>query len=150
MLLNSTFYNVVKNDRRFNVYGVPGESLVCLFPNHTKGKLKDIRVRKAINHAIDRQALLKGLLFGQATLTSSLYPKQHWCHNPDLEIPKYDPELSKQFLKEAGYPDGLTLKGHSYTSPDAAALTEAVRSMLEKVGIRWEFEALDSAAISDA
>ena len=149
MALSPTYYNMVKNDRRIASYSRPGIHLICLFPNHTKGKATDIRVRKAINHAIDRQALLQGLLFDQGTLTASLYPVEHWSHNPNLEIPKYDPELSKQLLKEAGYPNGLTLKGQHIASTEWATLTTAIGRMLKKVGIQWKVEALDWAAADD-
>ncbi|MBW1710311.1 MAG: hypothetical protein JRJ73_10590, partial [Deltaproteobacteria bacterium] len=98
--------------------------------NTQKGPCKDIRVRKAVSHAIDRKALVAGIQFGLATVASSMYPGKHWCHNPNLKPVRYDPELSKKLLAEAGYPDGITLKGYMGNLPDdvpAAGLTFGIR-----------------------
>ena len=48
------------------------------------------------------------------------------------------PELSRKLLAQAGYPNGLTLKGFTLNIPEAQAFAKAVMAMLEKVGITWK------------
>ena len=80
--------------------------------NHKDGPCKDIRVRKAISHAIDRKALIAGVDFGLGRPASCIYPEDHWCHNPNLKPVSYDPALSRKLLAQAGYKNGLTIKGY--------------------------------------
>jgi peptide/nickel transport system substrate-binding protein len=67
--------------------------------------LTDVRVRHAIGHAIDRQAIVDYLRRGLATVADSILPPTNWAYEPDLTVLDYDPERSKALLDEAGYPD---------------------------------------------
>jgi peptide/nickel transport system substrate-binding protein len=131
-------YKLVKNDPDFNVDTMPMNWLIYLMTNNTKGPCADIRVRQAISHAIDRKALVMGTQFGLGRVASCMYPDDHWAHNPDLSPVSYDPELSKKLLAQAGYKNGLTLKGFTLNLPEAQAFAKAVMAMLEKVGITWK------------
>jgi len=62
---------------------------------------------------------------------------------------RYDPELSKKLLAEAGYADGLKLKGFSSNITEAQAVTIAIKAMLEDVGIEWKVASLDIAAMAE-
>ncbi len=131
-------YKLVKNDPNFNVNTMPMNWLIYLMLNNAKGPCADIRVRQAISHAIDRKALVMGTQFGLGRVASCMYPDAHWAHNPDLSPVSYDPALSKKLLAQAGYPNGLTLKGFTLNLPEAQAFAKAVMAMLEKVGITWK------------
>ena len=115
--------------------------------NH-KGPCKDLRVRKAISHALDRKALIAGVLFGLGDPASCVFPYQHWAHNPNLKPVSYDAALSKKLLAEAGYKNGLTIKEYMLVESASVTLAEAIKNMLAKVGITWNVEILDPAAIS--
>jgi peptide/nickel transport system substrate-binding protein len=67
--------------------------------------LKDVRVRHAIGHAIDRQAIVDHLRRGLATVADSLLPPTNWAHEPDVVVLDYDPDRAKSLLDEAGFPD---------------------------------------------
>ena len=131
-------YKLVKNDPNFNVNTMPMNWLIYLTFNTAKGPCSDIRVRQAISHAIDRKALVMGTQFGLGRVASCMYPDDHWAHNPFLLPVSYDPALSKKLLMQAGYPNGLTLKGFTLNIPEAQAFAKAVMAMLEKVGITWK------------
>ena len=137
-ILTPRQYRMVKNDKRIDVNVYPFNMLFYLTLNHARGPCQDIRVRKAISHAIDRKALVVGTQFGQARIATCLYPDDHWAHNPDLEPVEYNPELSRKLLAEAGYPDGLTLKGFSLNIPETQTFSKAVMGMLADVGIDWK------------
>ena len=149
MGIDKSQYMLVKNDRNLHVIVNPHNSMFGSMFNHTSGPMKDIRIRKAISHAIDRKALIAGTQFGMARIASSMYPGDHWGHNPELKPVSYDPELSKKLLAEAGYPDGLTLKGTFGNTPESQTIATAAKDMFSKVGINWEVEFLESAANTD-
>ncbi len=149
MLVEPSQYPMIKNDRNLNIYVYPLNWLTGMRFNHAQGPCKDIRVRKAVSHAIDRKALIAGVAFGLGREASCLYPDDHWCHNPELKPVTYDPELSKRLLAEAGYGKGLKIKGYMLNTTSAQTLGEAIKGMLAQVGIEWKVELLDSAAISE-
>ena len=140
---------MLKRDPNIRMTSQTSNFLVAMRFNTQKGPCKDIRIRKAISHAIDRKAILAGTAFNQGIIASSMYMEDHWCHNPNLEPVKYDPELSKRLLAEAGYPNGLTIKGYMSNLPDSATRAAAIRNMLSKVNITWNVDLLDNVAISD-
>ncbi|MCP4753602.1 MAG: ABC transporter substrate-binding protein [Proteobacteria bacterium] len=140
---------ILKKDPKFNIHIVPNNWSVGLRFNHARPPFNDIRVRKAISHAIDRRALIWGLEHGMARIASCFFPEPHWAHNPDLKPVDYDPELSKRLLAEAGYGEGLTIKGYVGTGTQMIAFGEAVNAMLSKVGVKWEVEALSAVAVDD-
>jgi ABC-type transport system substrate-binding protein len=148
MMVEPSQYPMIKNDRNLQINIYPVNHMVGMRFNVTGGPCKDIRVRKAVSHALDRQALIAGVDFGLGRLASAMFPDDHWCHNPALKPVKYDPALSMKLLAEAGYKDGLTIRGYMLNTSTSQTLAEAVKGMLAKVGIVWKVELLDAAAIS--
>jgi len=148
LTLEKSQYAGVKSDLEFQVYRIPGNHVNALRFNTAKGVFQDIRLRKAVSHAIDRQALIAGTQFGLARLASCMYPADHWCHNPDLKPVNYDPDLSKRLLSEAGYSGGLSVRGYYNNTSMGQTIAEAVKSMLAKVGIDWQVDVLAPAAVA--
>jgi len=147
--LTSTQYMDLKDDPKFKITSQIGNHFSGLKFNHMQGPAKDIRVRMAVSHAIDRKALVEGLYHGQAIAASGPYHTTHWCHNPELKPVEYNPELSRKLLAEAGYKDGLTLTGYMGSTSVSVTTTEAIKGMLAKVGINWKVDALDTVAMDD-
>ena len=147
--LNAIQYRLVKNNAQLKTGTIPLNWLIFLMFNHAKGPCKDIRIRKAISHAIDRKALVFGTQHGLGRIASCIYPDNHWAHNPNLKPVSFDPDFSKKLLKKAGFHKGLTLKGFIYNSPEALSFTKAIMAMLDKVGIKWKVNFLDIAAMAD-
>jgi peptide/nickel transport system substrate-binding protein len=145
--IDAVQYRVVEKDKKVNLNPFPANWLIWLMLNQAEGPCKDIRVRKAISHAIDRKALIMGTQFGFGREASCIFPDNHWTHNPDLKPVTYDPELSKKLLSEAGYPDGLTLRGVTGNTPIAQAFAQAIMGMLEKVGIKWDVKFFSIAGL---
>ena len=142
-------YASLSKDPKFNVYVSPLNWSVGLRFNHARPPFNDIRMRKAISHAIDRKALIVGLQFGMARIASSFFPGDHWAHNPELQPVTYNPELSKKLLADAGHAKGITIKGHMDNDTGSISRTEAIKAMLAKVGINWDVDNLSRTAISD-
>jgi peptide/nickel transport system substrate-binding protein len=144
--LDKSQYAIVKNDPLLKVFRQPQNHVVGIRFNTQKGVLKDIRLRQAISCAIDRKALIAGTQFGLGRIASAMYPDDHWAHNPELKPVAYNPDLSKKLLAEAGYPNGLTIKGYWNNLTEGQAIAEAVKNMLGKVGINWQVELLAPVA----
>ena len=107
---------------------------------------EDIRVRKAVNHAIDRDALVKALLRGESKVVhTACFPSQFGCAQDVAEY-EYDPEKAKALLAEAGYPDGFRTDYYAYRDREYA---EAISSFLNAVGIETDFNMLQYSALRE-
>lgn len=105
----------------FNAAGVGGAN-----------PMTDVRVRRAVAHALDREAITSALIRGTArVLKSACYPSQFGCAQ-DIPQYEYDPEKAKALLAEAGYPNGLTIDLYGYLD---RTHTEAIMGQLAAVGI---------------
>jgi peptide/nickel transport system substrate-binding protein len=67
--------------------------------------LKDVRVRRALSHAIDRKSIIEYLRRGLAVPADGLLPRESWAYDPSLPSYDYDPAKARALLDEAGYPD---------------------------------------------
>jgi ABC-type transport system substrate-binding protein len=95
-------YEALKQDANLKVEKFPGVNLVYLNFNVTAEPLSDARVRQAIAYAIDREAIVKELLLGQARVANSILPEQSWAYSPG-QVYTYDPAKAQQILDDAGY-----------------------------------------------
>ncbi|MDF9839396.1 MULTISPECIES: ABC transporter substrate-binding protein [unclassified Paenibacillus] len=115
--------------------------------NTYEGPLKDVKVRQALNYAINREDMVKNLLQDTVTISNSFAYPDTWSYNPDSLIYSYDQEKAKQLLAEAGYPDGLTLKyivpasGSGMIAPTQIA--NVIQSDLAKIGVKVEITTQD-------
>ena len=108
-----------------------------------KSPWADRRVRLAVNHALDRQAINQSLTLGFSRLTGSIIPRDFEFAWPVAPY-AYDPQRAKQLLAEAGYPQGLDTEVWADTG--VADQTEAAASYLGAVGIRTKVRVLERAA----
>jgi len=76
--------------------------------NYRIAEFQDIRVREAVAHAINRQGLVENFYGKYGEVATNFLPPLVWGHNDAVEDWTYDPDLSKQLLADAGYPDGLS------------------------------------------
>jgi peptide/nickel transport system substrate-binding protein len=120
--------------------------------SNVKGKnpFKDIRVRKALAHAIDMDALKKVVLRGLAVPTGCLLPSALTCaQNPQLDqiAPKYDPSRARELLAEAGYPNGFafTMDCPNDRNVNDEALCVAIAGMWAKVDVSMTVQPMPRA-----
>jgi peptide/nickel transport system substrate-binding protein len=125
----------------FNVHGDKGGPAPEMTPGIPEGKpnpFKDIRVRKAIAHAIDVDEIIKYVMSGSAYPASQPLTTYSPDFNPAIKRPGYDPELAKKLLKEAGYPDGFEA---NFDAPNDRyvndqQIAEAIAGQLAKIGVK--------------
>ncbi|MCV0425427.1 MAG: ABC transporter substrate-binding protein [Roseibium sp.] len=132
-------------DPRFQVLVGSTEGETILSTNNKLPPLDNLNVRKAIAHAIDRQAIIDGAMFGYGTPIGTHFAP----HNPDYvdltANSKYDPELSKKLLTEAGHPDGFTTTLKLPPPSYARRGGEIIAAQLRAVGIETEITNLEWA-----
>jgi peptide/nickel transport system substrate-binding protein len=105
--------------------------------------LDDIRVRQALNYAVDKETIVKTLFHGLTAPTAQLVTKQYVGYNAGLDLYQYDPDKAKQLLSEAGYPHGLTIS--LYYPNDrymlANEVVQVVKEQLSKIDVTVELQA---------
>jgi len=107
---------------------------------------KDLRVRRAVAHAIDINLIIGKVLRGQAVPAGSHISKLVDGHVPELEkrLP-YDPAAARALLKQAGYEDGFAVTLDCVNVTFRAAVCQAIAAMLAQVNIRVNFQPSPSA-----
>ena len=125
-----------KGDPKFRIEEVPSIMQRYLSINTTVKPFDDVRVRQAINYAINKEALCKVAFAGYAVPSATIYP---------AEIPgalklgpwPYDPKKARELLKEAGYPNGFTTEIWSgYSNSTSAKVVQFLQQQLAQVGIK--------------
>ncbi len=105
--------------------------------------LSDVRVREAIDYAIDKKAIVNSLLHGKAVVANSLVPNGAW-KAPGLKYYAYDPAKARQLLKEAHWDPNRVLRVvYYYGDQQTVDLMSAVQSYLAAVGIKMTSRKLE-------
>ena len=106
--------------------------------------LKDLRIRRAISKAINREAIAVKLFHAAAAPTGQFVPKGMVGWVPDMLPEEYDPEGAKRLLAEAGYADGFAMTLHCtnnrYVNDEQVAQT--VAQFLARIGIKMNVQAM--------
>lgn len=112
--------------------------------NTTREPFGNELVRQALNHAVDKDGLVQGVLYGAGKPAASAMPVMKYA-DPELAPYPYDPARAKELLAEAGYPDGfeaeLLVDSGKATSRNAAV---ALQAMLQQVGVTLKVQMLES------
>lgn len=132
----------------FEVISLPELSYSLLGIQNQRGAFQDVRVRRALSLAIDRQQLIEIVYFGRAAVGGPLPPAvTKWEPLPPSALPNYTPDVeqAKQLLREAGY-EGLSFKIMPIpTVPDALRIAQVIQEQLKAAGITAEIESVDFA-----
>lgn len=129
-MLNYLSIDQFRDDSPY-VLGANGEKLAS-------NPLKSLKVRRALNLAIDRGAIVKFLMKRDAIVSEQLVPRGFFGHDDSFHLPPYDPAAARALLAEAGYPSGFRLTIHCTNNRylNDAKVCEAVAQMLTRVGIK--------------
>jgi peptide/nickel transport system substrate-binding protein len=134
----------LKKDPRFEVIVGDTTNDVVMSMNNSRKPFSDVRVRRAITHAIDKAAIVKGAMFGMGKiLGSNVDPLNPYYVDVSNVLP-YDPAKAKKLLAEAGYPNGFetVLKvtpQYNYTVRSG----EIIADHLKKVGVNVKIEQIE-------
>lgn len=128
------------------IYSTVGWGIFCLTFNMEREPFDDVRVRKAFNHALDRELIVDFVYHGLAMPAAQISSPIVFGHNPDLEPATYDPDLSRQLLAEAGFADGLETSILVWSMEQYVRLAEAMQGMLSDVGINARLDVVEFGA----
>ncbi len=115
--------------------------------------MKDVKVRQALNYAIDKDAIVTSLFQGYGTkLQGQGLMTQFFGFNPNIQAFPYDPAKAKQLLAEAGYPNGFSanLTASRGRYPLDFETAQAVAGQLDKIGVKVTVTAMEYAAYMKA
>lgn len=136
-----------------HVFSIPSVRLVYLALNSTrdqspfitgadgkpldKNPLRDVRVRKALSHMINRVAIVERVL-GGGEPAGQIVPDGQGGYAPDLRPDTFDPQLAKKLLSDAGWPDGFGLTVHTSSDrfPGDAQIGQALGQMFSRGGLK--------------
>ncbi|MFN8535349.1 MAG: ABC transporter substrate-binding protein [Dehalococcoidia bacterium] len=108
--------------------------------------LRDIRVRRALNYAVDKEAIARTIYRGFGTPIGQLGAPSSPMYNKNVPPIPYNLTMAKQLLAEAGYPNGITLQGIQFTNADPVAVSvmQAVHSAHRDAGINYQLVPLEN------
>ncbi len=149
----------IKDNSKLDFVATPSTRLVFFQPDagraqspfakaaDGKNPLQDLRVRQAINMAIDRKAIVQRLMDGMATVANQYMPTGMFGSLDQPTEIKFDPEAAKKLLAEAGYPQGfeLTLTTTNDRYINDGQIAQAVAQYLTRIGIKTTVDAQAAA-----
>jgi peptide/nickel transport system substrate-binding protein len=152
----------LRNDQRLHLSETVGLRLIFLGLDHLRAEnenspfitdndgrplgrnpLKDVRVRRALSMAIDREAITTRIMDGAATPAGQFLPPGTFSHVPDVQPTRFDPEGARRLLAEAGYPNGFRIQLNTPNDRyiNDARIAQAVGAMWTRIGVRTSVEA---------
>ena len=151
----------LKADFRLAVFSTAGQRAIFLRPDFSragdepfltdlsgktlaKNPLRDLRVRKALSLAINREELTSGVMMRTAGLTGQWLTSEMFGYNPAIRAPFYEPNAAKSLLIAAGFPLGFksTLHTSNDRSPYDNATAIAIAQMWSRIGVQTEVQAM--------
>ena len=115
-----------------------------------RNPFNDLRVRQALTMAISRDALAERVMENTAKPNGQWLPPGTYSYNPDVRVPRYDPEGARKLLAEAGFPQGFRMTLHTPNDryPNDARTAQGVAQMWTRIGVQTAVEALPWASFS--
>ncbi len=132
-------------DPRFKVIVGNTEGETILSTNNKQPPFDNVKVREALAHAIDRQAIIDGAMFGYGTPIGTHFAPHNPAYKDLTANSAYDPALAKQLLAEAGFADGFTTTLKLPPPSYARRGGEIIAAQLRAVGIETEITNLEWA-----
>lgn len=153
----------LQKNPKLSIASMSGQRLIFLAPDVSRavtpfafdleGKplqvnpLRDLRVRKALSLAINRDGIRDKIMDGFAATTGQIMPEGASGYDPSLTPDPYDPAKAKSLLAEAGYKDGfaLTLHGPNNRYVNDSKIVEAIAQMWTRIGIKTSVDTMPAA-----
>ena len=145
---NPADLDAIRKDANVTVMEQPGLNIGYLAYNTTKKPFDDVRVRKAINMAIDKKAIVSAVYLSTGVAAVNPIPPGQWSYNKALKDDAYNPEQAKKLLAAAGYPNGFTtdlwaMPVQRPYNPNAKRIAELMQADLAKVGVTAEIKSFE-------
>lgn len=131
---------MAKNDK-IDLLEAPGVNVAYLAMNVKKKPFTNVKVRRAVNYALNRAAYIDAIYMGNAVVAKNPFPPNIWSYNHSVRDYDYNPKKAKQLLAKAGFPNGFdteiwTLPVTRPYNPAGKKMGEMMQADLARVGIR--------------
>ncbi|MDD2880629.1 MAG: ABC transporter substrate-binding protein [Rhodoferax sp.] len=138
----------MRKDAKVTVLEQPGLNVGYLAYNTTKKPFDDVRVRKAVNMAINKKAIVDAVYLGTGIPATNPIPPTMWSYNKSIKDDAFNPEEAKKLLAAAGLKDGFTtdlwaMPVQRPYNPNAKRIAELMQADLAKVGIKAEIKSFE-------
>jgi dipeptide transport system substrate-binding protein len=145
---NPADLDAIRKDPKVQVLEQPGLNVGYLAYNVTKKPFDDVRVRKAVNMAINKKAIIDGVFLGTAIPAKNPLPPSMSAYNDAVKDDPFDPEAAKKLLAQAGYPNGFTtdlwaMPVQRPYNPNAKRIAELMQADLAKIGVKAEIKTFE-------
>ena len=138
----------IRKDSHIKLLEQAGLNIGYLAYNTTKKPFDDVRVRKAVNMAINKQAIIDAVYLGTGVAAKNPIPPTQWSYNNAVKDDPFDPVAAKKLLAAAGLPNGFTtdlwaMPVQRPYNPNARRIAELMQADLAKVGIKAEIKSFE-------
>ncbi|MGD6818445.1 ABC transporter substrate-binding protein [Metabacillus sp. 84] len=146
--LNPSDLSKVKGDQNLQLFERPSMNVGYVGLNVTRKPLDNKLVRQALNHAVDKKAIIDSFYGGFAEPAKNPMPPSLEGYDDSIEEYPYDPEKAKALLKEAGFADGFEMElwampvARPYM-PEGMKIAEVLQSSFEKIGVKSKIVTYD-------
>ena len=138
--------------RASNVDSVVGPTMwsIQMYINYGREPMNNVKVRQALNFAVDREEFNKAVMGGLGEPTQTLMPKAHWAY--DAEMAKFythDPDRARKLLAEAGHPNGIDLGDYIVVAANALDVQAAqvLQQQWAAAGIKVNLKPMETAPL---
>ena len=146
--LNPSDVKLVKQNQNLQIFERPGMNVAYLAFNTEKKPFNDPKVRQALNHAVNKEGIIKSFYADLAKPAKNPMPDVLWGYNDQIKDYEFDLDKAKKLLKEAGYADGFKVDFWAPTDPrpympDGKKIAEFIQADLAKIGVKAEIVSYD-------
>ncbi len=148
------FIDAIRQDPGLDLLTQPGMNVGYLAMNMERAPFGDVRVRRAVNHAVNKQALVENFYAGLAVAAVNPIPPMMWSYHEDISGYAHDPARARALLSESGLADGFDTELWVMTAPrpympQPGKIAQAIQADLAKVNIRARIVTVDWATYLD-
>jgi peptide/nickel transport system substrate-binding protein len=141
--VNAADLPIIESEENLQQFLRPSMNVGYLAFNTQKAPFDNKLVRQALNHAVDKNALIDTFYGGLAETAKNPLPPSLWGYNDSITEYEYDLDKAKQLLAEAGYPDGFETDFWAMPvprpyMPQGAQAAEQMAANFEKIGVKTE------------
>ena len=145
---NPADLDAMRKDPKVTVLEQPGLNVGYLAYNTTKKPFDDVRVRKAINMAINKQAIIDAVYLSTGVAAKNPIPPTQWSYNNAIKDDAFDPAAAQKLLAAAGLPNGFTtdlwaMPVQRPYNPNAKRIAELMQADLAKIGVKAEIKSFE-------
>ncbi len=138
----------IRKDANVQVLEQAGLNVGYLAYNTTKKPFDDVRVRKAINMAIDKNAIISAVYLSTGVAAINPIPPSMWSYNKAIKDDAFNPAEAKKLLAAAGYPNGFStdlwaMPVQRPYNPNAKRIAELMQADLAKIGVTAEIKSFE-------